>query len=384
MARFVLRRLVRGLVALLLFQSLLFALIQALPYDFSAFVLAPPTWRAFIQHELGLDRPLWEQYIHWLSGFARFDLGTSYLYWPTPVSEVLLSRLSRTLLLFLSAAVLAYLLGIWLGKTIAWCRGGLLEIGATLGGVATYTSFAPWLGFVMINIFGWYLGWLPYQRLINPNVWFNAPVMVDALLAALVATAGLMVGAFLLARWVTHRLRSRRWRWMGWAGGALAAGVGVWWWVRSGLGYLALDVLGHLALPLTTVVLLSFGETMMIMRTAMLETLQEDYVLMARAKGLPDKVVRDRHVARNAILPVITRLALNLPFVLIGSLVIERVFMWHAMGQVIFDAVEWQDVPVLMGVLSVVGSLALIAHVVLDVLYACLDPRIRYEGGGGP
>jgi peptide/nickel transport system permease protein len=119
---------------------------------------------------------------------------------------------------------------------------------------------------------------------------------------------------------------------------------------------------------------------MMIMRTAMLETKGEDYVLTARAKGLLDNQIRDRHVARNAILPVITRLALNLPFVLVGSLVIERVFFWQAMGQVIFSAVEYQDIPVLLGILSIVGIMALIAHIVLDVLYVFLDPRVRYVG----
>lgn len=382
MARFILRRVVRGLVALLLFQSLLFALIHTLPYDFSAFILASPTWRRLIRYQLGLDRPLWEQYTRWLLDFLRFDLGASFQYWPTPVSEILFSRLSRTLLLFLSAMVLAYLLGIWLGKMIAWRRGGLFEAVATLGGVAAYTSFAPWLGFVMLNIFGWYLGWLPYQRLVNHNVWFDAPVTVNSLLAALLTTGVLAFAALLLLRYATRRLKSRRWRWLWRAGGLLAIGASVWgWWSQSGLDNLALDVLAHLTLPLATVVLLSFGETMMIMRSAMLETMGEDYILMARAKGLPDKVVRDRHAARNAILPVVTRLALNLPFVLIGSLAVERVFMWQAMGQVIFDAIEWQDIPMLMGILSVVGVLTLVAHVVLDVLYVYLDPRVRYARG---
>jgi peptide/nickel transport system permease protein len=331
-----------------------------------------------MQRQLGLDRPLWEQYTAWLGKFVRLDLGESFQYWPTPVSDILISRMSRTLLLFFSAAVLAYLLGIWLGKMMAWRRGGLFEAGTTLGGVAAYTSFAPWLGFAMINLFAWHLGWFPYQRIVNHNVWFNAPVSVDALLARLVVTGALAFGALLLLRRASNSWRRQRlWR----TGGFLLVAVSVWgWWSQSGLGHLALDVLDHLALPLSTVVLLSFGETMMIMRAAMLETLSEEYVLMARAKGLPDKVVRDRYVARNAILPVITRLVLNLPFVLVGSLVIERVFMWQAMGEVVFSAIEFQDIPVLLGILSVVGILALAAHVVLDVLYIYLDPRMRYAG----
>jgi len=276
---------------------------------------------------------------------------------------------------------LAYLLGIWLGKIIGWRRGGILEFGVTLGGVAAYTSFAPWLGFVMINVFGWYLRLFPYQRLVNPNIWFNAPVMIETLLTRMVVTGVFIFGAIWLIRRATHKMKSSRNKLVLRVSGLLAIGVCVWmWWSKSGLGYLALDVLDHLALPLTTVVLLSFGETMMIMRTAMLETRNEDYVFMAQAKGLPDKVIRDRHVARNAILPVITRLALSLPFVLVGSLVIEQVFTWQAMGQVIFNAIEFQDIPVLLGILSFVGILALVAHIVLDVLYVYLDPRVRYTG----
>ncbi len=381
MLKFIVRRVVRAFVTLILFQSLLFALIHALPYDVTAFTLQGPSWREFMQRQLGLDLPLWTQYFRWLGKFLQFDLGVSFQNWPAPVSNIIFSRISRTLLLFLSATILAYLLGIWLGKMIAWRRGGWLEFGVTLGGVATYTSFAPWLGFVMINIFGWYLRWLPYQRLVNPNVWFNAPVMIDSLLARMVVTGAIALGAFLLVRRASHGLNKNYWRWTSQAAGIVIIGVGIGaWWSRSGLSYLAIDILSHLTLPLATVVLLSFGETMMIMRAAMLETKHEDYVLTARAKGLPDAVIRDRHVARNAILPVITRLALNLPFILVGSLVIERVFTWQATGEIIFNAIEYQDIPVLLGILSMVGILALIAHILLDVIYTYLDPRVRYIG----
>jgi peptide/nickel transport system permease protein len=382
MFKFILRRVIRGILALFVFQSLLFALIHALPYDFSAFIFANVSYRAFIRRQFLLDRPLGEQYLQWMLRFIRFDLGESYQHWPTAVTELLFSRLSRTLLLFLSATVLAYLLGIWLGKMIAWRRGSLFEFVATLGGVASYTSFAPWLGFLLINVFGWYLGWLPYQRIISHTVWVGAPVRLEFLLVRMVATALLAVGAVMLIRHATRRIRSRRrrttWRVLGFA----ATGLLVWgWWASSGLGYLVRDVLAHLALPLGTVVLISFSETMLIMRVSMLEIVGEKYVTLARAKGLPESVIRDRHVARNAILPVITRLMLNLPFVLVGSLAIERVFFWQALGQSVFEAVEFQDVPVLMGILSVIGGLVLILHVVLDVLYVCLDPRVRHAGG---
>ncbi len=385
MFRYIIKRLIRGAVALLLFQTLLFALIHALPYDFTSFFLATSQFRHMLREILGLDLPVWQQYLIWLGRFLRLDLGVSFMFWPTPVSTILLARLPRTLLLFATGAMLAYLLGIWLGKLAAWQRGGLFEFGLTVAGVASYTSFAPWLAFLLLNVFGWYLGWLPYQRLVDPNLWFNAPVTVDGLLVRMIVTA-VLSGAVVTLLWrITRRLLSHWWRRTCRLGGLAALAITIWLvWSRSGLDHLALDILTHLSLPLGTVVLLSFGETMMLMRTSMLEAMGEDYVLMARAKGLPDHTVRDRHVARNALLPVLTRLTLNLPFVLLGSLVIERIFMWHAMGQVIFLAIDYQDIPLLLGIMSVVGGLTLIAHILLDIVYMFLDPRIRYareEGG---
>ena len=383
MAKFILRRVIRGIIALLLFQTLLFALVHALPYDFSAFVLGSPQLRNFIQRQFDLDLPLWRQYVNWLFRFLRFDLGESYQHWPMSVTELLASRLSKTLLLFLSATLLAYGIGIWLGKIIAWNRGSKLEFVVTLGGIAAYTSFAPWMGFLLINVFGWYLDWLPYQRIVDHNVWAGASISVQTLLGYLVVTSALACGALWLLRTVTRRIRSFKTRWGLRLVGMSIIALAVWgWWAQSGLSYLAKDILLHLTLPLTAVTLLSFGETMMLMRTSMLETMGEKYVLLARAKGLSEKAIRDRHVARNAILPVLTRLMLNLPFVLVGSLAIERVFMWQALGQSIFDAIDYQDIPVLMGVLSIVGILVLVAHLVLDVLYVYLDPRVRHAQGG--
>jgi peptide/nickel transport system permease protein len=382
MYRFIVRRIVRGLVALLLFQSLLFALVHALPYDFSSLIITGPSYRGFVRSYLGLDLPLWQQYGHWLFDFVRLDLGRSYLFWPTPVIDILGANLPRTLLLFLSGAILAYALGIWLGKVLAWRRGGLLELGATLGGVAAYTSFAPFLGFVLIMLFGRELQWFSYQRFVDHNVWFDAPVTVDWLLVRIIATAVLVFGGAFLLRVLTRAVRPGALRWSVRLVVLLAIVSAFGWaWFQSEVGYLALNLLKHLALPLLTVVLLSFGETMMLMRMAMLETVGEEYVLTARAIGFSEKTVRDRHVARNAILPVLTRLGLNLPFVLVGSLVVERVFLWTAMGQVVFNAVEFYDIPLLLGILSVVGVLTLLAHIVLDVVYVYLDPRLRYAPG---
>jgi peptide/nickel transport system permease protein len=130
-------------------------------------------------------------------------------------------------------------------------------------------------------------------------------------------------------------------------------------------------------LPVITLGLVLFGATMLLTRSAMLETLGEDYILTARAKGLPDWQIRDRHAARNALLPVTTSLVLALAFVIGGGIVTETIFSWPGMGLIFLQAIGVSDIPLAVGALSITGVLALIAHLVADILYAMLDPRIR-------
>lgn len=379
MSKFILRRVIRGIIAIITFQSFLFFLIQALPYDFTAFMVLAPASRRLAQSDLGLDMPIWQQYFSWLEGFFRFDLGRSFIAWPTPVTTVLMGRAPRTLLLFLMAAVLSYMLGIWMGKIIAWRRGGLFEFGVTLAGVASYTSFAPFLGFLLINIFGWRLGWFPFHSLVDHNIWYKETVTVDWILIRMVITIVLVMIGFMTLGWVTRKGRFRQKRLiLQWAGGVLIISSAAIFWYQMGYLHLAIDVLDHMILPLVSVILLSFGETMLLMRTTMLETIEDEYVFTARAKGLSEVVIRDRHVARNAFLPVLSRLLLNLPLVLTGSLAIELVFQWQAMGELIFTAIDFQDIPLLLGILSIVGVLALIGHVILDILHVYMDPRLRF------
>jgi peptide/nickel transport system permease protein len=160
-------------------------------------------------------------------------------------------------------------------------------------------------------------------------------------------------------------------------GGAAILLLAIVGWLISGWGVYALDILQHLALPLVTLVLLSFGETMLAMKTTMLEVLGEDHVPAAHSRGLPDGRVRDRHVARLAVLPVLTRFVVYLPFVLIGSFVLERMYSWEGIGMALVEAADAYDLPVLMGTLSIVGVGILIAHLGVDLLGAWLDPRLR-------
>ena len=127
-----------------------------------------------------------------------------------------------------------------------------------------------------------------------------------------------------------------------------------------------------------TLTLISFGGTMLLTRSSMLETMREDYILAARAKGLPDSQIRDRHIARAALLPVVTTLVFSMAFSVAGGVITESVFSWEGMGYTLMEAVTLSDIPLAVGAMAFTGLLVLAAHLAADLLYALLDPRIRY------
>ena len=133
--------------------------------------------------------------------------------------------------------------------------------------------------------------------------------------------------------------------------------------------------------PVITLTLIAFAGTMLLTRSSMLETLKEDYILTARAKGVPEKDIRDRHAARNALLPVVTSFILGLAFIIGGGVVTETVFGWPGMGALLLNATLVEDIPLATGALGFIGVLALIAHLLVDILYTVLDPRVRIQTG---
>jgi peptide/nickel transport system permease protein len=327
---------------------------------------------------LGLDQPVLVQYAGWMRNFFAGDLGTSYLFRNVPVAHLILIAVPRTLLLFLPGALFGFLLGITLGKTIAWKRGGWIELGGSLLGTAFFASFPPWLAFTLIQVFAITLRWFPAENIINVNTWLAYNVPAEQVIRALLFTflaVGTSVCAMGLLKTKSSQLRR--------VGIGMIAVVPVVIWASTGWLPLGVDILWHLALPLATLTLLSFGETMLLMRSTMVDVLGEDHVLTARAKGIPDAWLRDRHIARLALLPVVSRFAVQLPLVLVGSFVLERIFAWRGVGMVLFQAIDYYDYPVILGILSVLGIGLLLAHIVVDVVMAWMDPRLR-EGSLRP
>lgn len=265
-----------------------------------------------------------------------------------------------------------------MGKILAWLRGRLTEYVVTIGGVTLYTIFLPWFGLMMIWFFAYTLGLFPLGKFLDPIAWRGAPAAADAVFYRMLFTGLATIALLALVYAVSRRtdpVRRAPVQWGGWL--FVLAGVFVFW-LQSPLAPYALDILHHMILPVATLALVSFSGSMLLTRNSMLETLREDYILTARAKGLPDHVVRDKHAARNAMLPVVTSFVFSLAFAMDGGVITETVFSWPGLGLTLIEAVTSKDIPLAIGGLVFTGTMALSAHLVADVLYAYLDPRIRY------
>ena len=383
MTGYLLRRMGQIFVTLFLIISLAFVLVQAQPGDYATFyTLDPelhPDTRAKVRAEFGLDKPLWQQYGLHLKNVVTGNFGVSFSHSSRPVLDVILERLPRTALLFFTATVISFYLGFLLGKAIAWRRGGLLEYTATLSGTVLLTVFTPAFALMMMWLFAFKLGWFPIGKFLDPLTWLDASVTANHVFNYMLLTAMAFSLFVLIAIIVARKLRPRGPSGLFWPIVLVGAAMIPVAWKLSGLGFLALDILEHMVLPIATLTLISFAGTMLLTRNSMLATVREDFVMAARAKGLSERAVRDRHAARNALLPVVTSLVYSVAFAIDGSVIIEKIFSWEGTGLLLLDAALRQDLPLVLGSFVFIGILALLAHMVADVLYAYLDPRIRYQ-----
>lgn len=376
------KRLLQIIITLLLFQFGTYLLIDAQPGDIADLLTLnpdiPPAERQRMRRELGLDKPPFERAVTYVGNFYTGDWGVSFSQYPRPVLDIIRERLPRTVVLFLTATIISYWAGYVTGKILAWRRGGWLEYGATITGVTLYTVFLPWFALMMIWLFAVYLKWLPAGKFLDPLEWINAPVEANIIFHRLIWTALAAAIIAFAGFWLSNRV-DRRARPLVRLASLVVPVVGMLlYWRVIELSTYAWDIASHLILPVLTLTLVAYGGAMLLMRTSMLETLREDYILTARAKGLPDKVVRDKHAARTALLPVWTSLVFAIPTAVSGGIITESVFSWPGLGQTLLNAALSEDIPLAMGALTIVGVLTLLSHLIADVGYAFLDPRIRY------
>ncbi|HSK94115.1 MAG TPA: ABC transporter permease [Candidatus Angelobacter sp.] len=388
------RRLAWALVTLFIFLTAVFFFMQVwVPYSWATQFMQGG-FGAFdaARRAAGLDRPLPEQYGEFMLGLVQGDLGSSFS--GTPVIDLIGQALPVTLTVFITGTIIGWIAGELLGRLGSWNRGPVSgSLMATLG-VLSATIFPPFLVFLLVR-------WLREplldlrQAIGLPSdslaLWRGAvigepgalqPGDVRWLVALSLAAA---VVAALLVRSHARRHQLPLVEGLALPGMLVAAGIGIW---LSGLGPHAVDLLyrvdmtastgrGSPALAMFGIVLISFGQVMLLMRAGMDAERSEDYVLTGRAKGLPERAVRDRHVARNVMAPVLAGSFLTFPTVLAGMIIVEFELEMSGLSRVMFDAIEFQDIPVIMGVMVVLGLMGVVFRLVTDVTIAALDPRQR-------
>jgi peptide/nickel transport system permease protein len=319
---FFLRRLGYTVFVLWAVASILFFMFRLMPGDpRTAFI--DDTFTAEQQQQLleqfGLDQPLHVQYGRFMLNLAQGDLGRSFIY-KRPVLDMILEVFPNSIVLTLSSLLIAYAFGVVAGAFIAWQRGTWLE-GVAIPIVLT-TRAAPefWLGMVFLAIFAFSLGWFPSGGASSPGATFASP-------------------------WAL---------------------------------IFSTDFLHHLLLPAFTLALYLQGLPLLLMRSNMLEVMGDEFVTMARMKGLSEWAIVMRHAARNALLPVVTAFALGIGFSVGGNVVIETVFSWPGIGRMLVDAVASSDYPLAQGAFLLITMVLVTMNFVADLLYAVLDPRVSY------
>lgn len=384
MWKYIVKRLVQIAITLLVFFALTYFILDAQPGDITMLYMDPrftEEQRLNLQRRLGLDRPASERFVRWLGNTLQGDLGDSFAE-GRPVMDIIKERAPRTIFLFLTSTLAAFMVGYVLGKVLAWQRGTALEYGITVIGAIFYTIFTPWFALVMIWLFSYNLKWLPLGKFLDPTVWRkippDSPITANLIFNQLLLTTSLVALIILFLAIAVRKINPNK------AGPitrglsfAVIAGAVVYW-VNYPHSNLAWDIVRHLILPVMTLTIINFSGTMLLTRTTMLETLREDYIMAARAKGLSEREVRDKHAARNALLPVFTSLVISLPFIMSGGIITETVFSWPGMGLTLLQAANSNDIPMIMGAFLFIGTLSLLAHLSADIAYIFLDPRIRY------
>jgi peptide/nickel transport system permease protein len=340
--------------------------------------------REAMREQLGLNLPIGQRYLYWMGRLVRFDLGESFT--GEPINHILANVIPPTLLVFFVGTALAFMIGLWLGKVTAWRGASLPSRLATLGGITLFTSFPPWLAWLLAYfltegrqyiVMGERGGLRAAAfRGLDARLWAAADLAPAEVTFRIFLTLLASLLFFLGLNALLQRLGRRGIPFVPFA--VLVAGgtVGLWYLWR--MEQLAFDIVQISWLAIVTYTLLSFGETMLIMQSSMTEVMKEEYVNTAHAKGLPGPVVREKHAVRNAMLPVMSRFVISLPYLITGVVIIESSVGWPGMGTAMWNALYWQNMPVVMAVVLVVGLLSLVARLILDVMIAYLDPRIRY------
>ncbi|MGZ5096645.1 MAG: ABC transporter permease [Usitatibacter sp.] len=319
MLAFAIRRLGQSLFVLVVMSFLVFLGVYAIgnPVELLVNPQADAIERARATAALGLDKPILEQYVAFLSHAAKGDLGRSFVY-NIPAIQLILERLPATLELALAAMVLAIALGIPLGLIAGLRPHSFVGRAIMAGSILGFSLPTFWVGLVLIMVFSVQLGWLP------PN-----------------------------------------------GRGETVALLGV------PVSFLTLDGLAHLAMPALNLALFKLSLLVRLTRAGAREAMLQDYVKFARAKGLSPRRVIGVHVLKNILIPIVTVIGLELGSVIAFAIVTESIFAWPGSGKLLIDSINQLDRPVIVAYLLVIVTIFIAINFIVDVLYSMLDPRVR-------
>ncbi len=349
MTKYIINRFLQLVLVFFVFLVSSYLLFNAMPGDaFTSLLLNPQLPPDAYEKTIalyGLDKPLSERVIKYVQNFFKGDFGFSYRYYPKSPIELIAERLPRTLMLFALVNIISFL----------W-------------------------------FFGYKMGWFPIGKFLYPEKWYDAPFDSDVVFMMMIKFTVVVSIIQFIAYLFTRNIESLSLRRNARLLSLVLIFIGSYFYWNTGDALIkkpyAADISFHMILPTIVVTIVAFAGTALLTRTTMMEVLKEDYIQTARAKGLSQKRIRDRHAARTALLPVVTSFIFTIVTIIDGSVLTEQIFSWPGMGQLLLQAVLNEDIPVAMAAFSFVGIFALVAHFVADISYAYLDPRIRIKSQG--
>jgi len=325
MSVFIVRRSLQAVLVLFVMSVLVFIGVYAIgnPIDILINPLADQQEREHAIAALGLDRPMWTQYLAFLAGALRGDLGNSFVH-NTSALRLILERMPATLELAIAAMLIAIVLGIplglWAGLKPNTAAGRTIMAGSILG----FSLPTFWVGLMLIMVFSVMLGWLPSNGRGPTTLLFGVPV-----------------------------------------------------------SFLSLEGWRHLIMPATNLALFKLALLIRLTRAGTREALLQDYVKFARAKGLTNARVIGVHVLRNILIPIVTVIGLEFGSVIAFAIVTETVFAWPGMGKLLIDSINLLDRPIIVAYLLVIVFMFIVINLLVDILYSALDPRVRLSEAKG-
>lgn len=332
---YVLSRLLLAPLMIWTITTLVFLLLRATPGDPVDVVLgarAPDSAKEAMRERLGLDAPLWLQYLRYMGNLVRFDLGTSLTSQGQSVWHIIQQFFPATVELTVLGMAVAVVVGVGIGALAASKPNTIFDGGGRLFGIITYALPTYWFGMLLQLVFAVQLRWFPigtrFPLTLQPPPRWTGLYLVDSLLQ-----------------------------------GNLSA---------------CLTSLYYLALPSLTLGILISGIFERIVRVNLKQTLRADYVEAARARGIPEARIVFAHALRNALIPVVTVLGLTIASLLGGAILTEVTFSWPGLANRLYEAIEFRDYPVVQGIIVFFAAIVAIASILIDILNAWIDPRIRY------